>query len=86
MNGNTKSYMDSLGDAQAVIDGYHTGLGTVVKTESDRVIIRLNNITGTFVNMFPGKPTIVKKTDLFQIKGRGRGTINVVPLDPTRNF
>lgn len=74
-----KSYVDSLDDAQQVLDAYHGGRGTVLETIADqnRVIFRYEGVTGTYVN---AKHGISEASNVFMIKGNGTAT--VVPVNP----
>lgn len=77
-----KSFMNSLDDAQAVLDAYHGGKGTVLKTVAgeNRVIFRYNGVSGTYVNELHG--VAGEASNVFMIKGQGTAT--VVPVNPLR--
>ena len=76
-----KSFMDSLDDAQGVLDAFHSGKGTVLKTNANqnRVYFMFKEITGNYVN---AKHGISEASNVFMIKGSGTAT--VVPVNPMR--
>jgi hypothetical protein len=45
-------HLNSVDDAQAVLDAYHSGSATILgKTSQGFPVVRVDNITGTNVNM-----------------------------------
>ena len=75
---NGGGYMNSMADAQAVLDAVHSGKATFLGTNSAGwPVYRLNSITGTNVNNGLG---INQPTNVFFIKGTA--SPSVVPTNP----
>ena len=78
----TKSYMNSVGDAQKVIDAVHKGDGAIMKVSTDgKVYIRYNDVSGTYMDN--GTPV---QTNVFYIQGIRQGQAKVVPVHPKTKF
>ena len=74
-----KSYLDSLEDAQEILDAVHTGKAKYLgQTKTGHSVFRYNKINGTNVNK--GKGILSQKTNVFLIKGTSSPSI--VPTNP----
>jgi hypothetical protein len=72
-------YFNSVDDAQAVLDAYHSGSATILgKSPQGFPIVRFDGITGTNVNVGAGIRD--QATNVFMIKGTSRPS--VVPTNP----
>lgn len=72
-------YMNSVGDAQRVLDAYHAGQTEILGTNAQgNSVVRFNGVTGTKVNVAAGYPN--RPTNVFMIKGTS--SVSVVPLQP----
>ncbi|MBI2273956.1 MAG: RHS repeat-associated core domain-containing protein [Bacteroidetes bacterium] len=75
-----KGYLNSLQDAQKVLDAVHSGEATYLGTSSaGHAVYRLESVTGTNVNLGAGFTN--QPTNVFMIKGTVSPT--VVPTSPT---
>lgn len=71
--------LDSVSDAQQVLDAYHSGAAQILgKSQGGFPIVRFEGVTGINVNLprFPSQPT-----NVFMIKGTSAPS--VVPMNPT---
>lgn len=74
-----KGYLDSMNDAQAVLDAVHAGKAQFLgNTNSGWPVYRYNGVTGTNVNLGVGISS--QPTNVFYIKGTSRPSI--VPTNP----
>jgi len=72
-------YLNSMNDAQAVLDAYHSGGATILgKNAQGFPIVRIDGITGTNVNIGAGIQN--QATNVFIIKGTVKPS--VVPTNP----
>ena len=72
-------YLDSVDDAQAVLDSYKSGSGTIIGESSQGFpIVRVDGVTGTNVNVGAGIEN--QATNIFMIKGTAKPS--VVPVNP----
>jgi RHS repeat-associated protein len=72
-------YLDNTADAQAVLDGYHSGSVKIIGSNQQGFpIVHAGNVTGTNVNIGAGYPN--KSTNVFIIKGTT--SPSVVPANP----
>jgi hypothetical protein len=72
-------YLNSMDDAQAVLDAYQSGSAAVIgKSAQGFPIVEFNGVTGTNVNVAAGFPN--QPTNIFMIKGTVRPS--VVPMQP----
>ena len=73
------SYLNSVDDAQAVLDSVHSGRATVLGTNRNgHVIVRVDDVTG--FNNNPGAGFVDQPTNVFIIKGTAKPS--VVPTNP----
>lgn len=73
------SYMNSVADAQKVLDAYHAGQVTVLgKNAQGFPVVRFDGVSGTNVNISAGIPN--QTTNVFVIKGTKSPSI--VPTNP----
>ena len=71
--------MDSFDDAQAVLDAYKSGSGTIIgKSSQGFPIVRVDGVKGTNVNVGAGIES--QSTNVFMIKGTK--SPGVVPVNP----
>jgi len=79
-----KSYVESLEDAQAVVDAYHDGSAEVLRVDpkNQTVVVRVPGVRGTWVstNHPAGLPDIANPSDVFSIRGKNP---KVFPINPT---
>lgn len=73
-----RGYLDSLGDAQGVLDAYHGETATILGRTCGFPVVRLEGITGTNVNLGTGFAR--QPTNVFIIKGTAKPSI--VPTNP----
>lgn len=73
------SYFESAGDAQRVLDDFHSGQATVLGVKGNDIMLRTDSVTGINVNRAAGYPH--QPTDVFFIKGTT--SPSVVPTNPT---
>jgi hypothetical protein len=74
------SYLANLGDAQKMLDAYHSGTATILgKSPGGFPIVRFEGVTGINVNVGAGFPS--QPTNVFIIKGTA--SPSVVPTNPT---
>lgn len=73
------SFLDSMADAQAVLDAYRSGSATILGRSSQGFpVVRVNGISGTNVNIGAGIAN--QPTNVFIIKGTAHPS--VVPTNP----
>jgi hypothetical protein len=73
-------YMESMEDAQKVLDAYHSEQSVILGRSSQGFpIIRVDSVTGTNVNL--GAGITAQPTNMFMIKGTA--SPSVVPVSPT---
>jgi RHS repeat-associated protein len=73
-------YVDSVADAQKVLDGYHSGQATVLGTSSQgHIVVSFSDVTGFNNNARAG--FLNQPTNVFMIKGTASPSI--VPISPT---
>lgn len=69
-----KSYLNSLPDAQKVLDAYNSGNYRFISEEigKNTVVIEVKGVTGTYVNVGNpnGLPDVIKPTNIFMIQSR----------------
>jgi Bacterial toxin 50/LysM domain len=76
----TGSYFKTQNDAQAVLDAFHSGAGTILgKGTNNAPIIKVDTVTG--FNNNPGAGFLDQPTNVFMIKGT-TGKVSVVPMSP----
>lgn len=72
-------YLDSIADAQAVLDAYHSGTARILgKTSHGFPVVKVKSVTGTNVNFGTGISN--QPTNVFFIKGTAKPS--VVPTNP----
>lgn len=72
------SYFNSADDAQAVLDGFHSGAAEVLGVKGNDIVVRMPGVTGFNHNPGAGFPN--QATDVFFIKGTS--SPSVVPYNP----
>jgi RHS repeat-associated protein len=73
------SFLNSMSDAQAVLDAYHAGTAKILgKSSQGFPVVRVEGVTGTNVNVGAGFPS--QPTNVFIIKGTA--SPSVVPTNP----
>ena len=81
-----KSYMETLEDAQEVLDAFHSGKAKLIweDTNNNKIIVEYSGVTGRYVsrNDPSGRPDINLATNIFAISGK-QGKTKVWPLAPT---
>ena len=78
--GNGKGFVNSIEDAQAVLDAVHSGDAKLLGTsKSGNLVYRCDAVTGTNVNI--GAGVTGQPTNVFMIKGTT--SVSVVPTSPT---
>ncbi len=76
----TGSYFKTQNEAQAVLDAFHSGTGTILgKGTNNSPIIKVDTVTG--FNNNPGAGFLDQATNVFMIKGT-TGKVSVVPINP----
>ncbi len=74
------SYLNSRGDAQAVLNAVHNGSATILgKTKNGHVLVKYDGVQGVNVNVGAGYPS--QPTNVFVIKGTTNPA--VVPASPS---
>ncbi len=77
--GRGKGYLNSIDDAQAILDAVHSGKATFLGTsKAGHQVFRFKGVTGTNVNL--GKGITSQPTNIFMIKGTKSPSI--VPTSP----
>lgn len=71
-------YFNTVFDAQAVLDAFHSGAATIIGTKDGFPVVRYDGVTGTNVNKGAGFPK--QPTNIFVIKGTT--SPSVVPINP----
>jgi hypothetical protein len=72
-------YLDSIDDAQAVLDAFHDGSAQVLGISREgHIVVRVPSVNGTNVNTFAGFPS--QPTNVFMIKGQS--SVSIVPTTP----
>ena len=72
--------MNSLDDAQAVLDAVHNGGATILgKSRQGNIVVRFEGVTG--FNNNPGAGFVNQPTNVFMIKGTA--STSVVPTTPS---
>ena len=77
-----KSYLSSLTSAKEILKKFHANGATIIKIDiaQNRVYIKMNTATGTFVHQGVEQPT-----NYFMIKGKANGAV-VVPIRPGKKM
>jgi RHS repeat-associated protein len=72
-------YLNSMDDANAVLEAYHSGAATILgRTKSGFPVVKVDGVTGTNVNR--GAGILEQPTNVFMIKGTT--SPSVVPINP----
>jgi len=76
---NGGGYFKDASDAQRVLDAYHSGDASILRTTGNgNVVVRYRGVTG--YNNNPGAGYLNQPTDVFMIKGTK--SVSVVPISP----
>jgi hypothetical protein len=77
-----KSTMNSIEDAQKVLDALHNNKGQILKIEAgeNRIYFKFDEVSGNFVHQGASE-----SSNLFMIKGSSSGA-TVVPINPRKKF
>lgn len=81
-----KSYLNSLDDAQKVLDAYNSGNYRLISenVKQSSVVIEVKEITGRYINIGNpnGLPDVNKPTNIFMIQSSG--SPKIVPVNPNK--